>query len=34
MPHIDIDDMGLWCAVFITVAFGVEIIYNMWNRKD
>ena len=34
MPPIDIDDVGLFCAVVVAVAFGVEIIYNMWNRKE
>jgi len=30
---IPLDDIGFWCAVFIVVAFGAEIFYNMWNRK-
>jgi len=27
------DDIGFWCAMFIVVAFGVEIVYNLWNRE-
>jgi len=33
MPHLSIDDVGFYCAVFVAVAFGIEIVYNMWNRK-
>lgn len=29
-----IDDIGFICALFVLVAFSVEIVYNMWNRKD
>ena len=34
MPSLNIDDIGLFCAAFVVVAFSAEIIYNMWNRKE